>query len=417
MKTYALFLTLALAALPATARHTIKQPTVKSLEVMVNYDWIAQPVLQLRSSDVMNISFDELSHDVHRYIYWLEPCNPDWTPFEGLFESDWLEGFNKLPIEDYEQSINTNVLYTHYSFQLPNDQCRMKLSGNYRLHVTDECCDNEEALVVELRVVEPLMNVGIGVTTNTDVDFNNSHQQLSMTVKFNGVRVTNPAEQLQTFVMQNGREDNMRWQPKPTYTTATSLSWEHSRELIFEAGNEYHKFEVLDPSHTTMGLAFVTWDEAERRFHAVPVPCEPRRSYIYDEDADGAFLLRNSDNIEAATTSEYVWVHYAIKPDRVYDHARVFLDGRWAIDDSGDDNYTMAYDPETGTYQTKVLQKLGYYNYQILMADLDGTTHRMPEEGSFYQTENRYQALVYFKGTGERAWRLVGYQEKLFRTQ
>ena len=88
MKTYALFLTLALAALPATARHTIKQPTVKSLEVMVNYDWIAQPVLQLRSSDVMNISFDELSHDVHRYIYWLEPCNPDWTPFEGLFESD-----------------------------------------------------------------------------------------------------------------------------------------------------------------------------------------------------------------------------------------------------------------------------------------------------------------------------------------
>ena len=57
------------------------------------------------------------------------------------------------------------------------------------------------------------------------------------------------------------------------------------------------------------------------------------------------------------------------------------------------------------------MQKLGYYNYQFLMADLDGTTHRMPEEGSFFQTENRYEAFVYYRGTGERSWRLVGFNE------
>jgi hypothetical protein len=39
----------------------------------------------------------------------------------------------------------------------------------------------------------------------------------------------------------------------------------------------------------------------------------------------------------------------------------------------------------------------------------------MPEEGSFYQTENRYQALVYYKGIGQRTWRLVGFQQVTFR--
>ena len=56
-----------------------------------------------------------------------------------------------------------------------------------------------------------------------------------------------------------------------------------------------------------------------------------------------------------------------------------------------------------------VLQKQGYYNYQYLMRDADGTVRPVPEEGSFFQTENRYQALVYYKGSGDRTWRLVGY--------
>lgn len=395
----------------ALAGHTITSPQVKSLEVVCNDDFTAMPVLTLGSADVLHIGFDELSHNYQRFIYRLEPCNPDWTPVEGLFESDWLEGFNDQPIENYENSLNTNVMYTHYSFDFPNRQTRPRMSGNYRLYILDE--DEEEAACVELRVVEPLMNVGIGATTNTDIDFQQSHQQVSMTVNFNNVRVTYPDEQLQTFVMQNGREDNMKVNVKPNFITPTSLRWEHNRQLIFEAGNEYHKFEVLDPSHTTMGLAYVTWDEEERRYHAIPYPCTPQRSYLYDEDANGAFLLRNSDNYEAERTSEYVFVHYRLSDTPYYDDARLFIDGRWTTEDP--DTYTMTYNDEERCYEATVLQKLGYYNYQILMQDMDGTTHRVPQEGSFYQTENQYQAFVYYKGIGERHWRLVGAQEITFR--
>ena len=396
------------------ARHRILSPQVKSLAVTVNDEWMQLvPVMTLGAGDRMRVSFDELSHVYHRYVCVVEHCEPDWQPTEGLFESDWLVGINRVPIEEYENSINTNVLYTHYEITLPNEQMRLKMSGNYRMHVLDEDEGDEEVLCVEFRVVEPIVNVGLSVTTNTDVDLNDSHQQVSMTVNYNQLRVTNIDEQIQTIVMQNGSEYNMRVNPRPNYITQKGLQWEHNRELIFEAGNEFHKFEVLDPNHTTMGLAHVSWNQDERRYHVMPFPCEPQRNYIYDQDADGAFLLRNSDNYESERTSEYVYVHYKFFTTAPYDDARILIDGAWTTEPR--ENYVMTYDESEGAYNAVVLQKLGYYNYQLLLEDADGRTRRLPEEGSFYQAENRYEAMVYYRGIGERTWRLVGFQEVVGR--
>ena len=407
-----ILLALLMVSLTTNAWHNVKMPTIKSLQVILNDDFEALPILQLKGQDVLHISFDELSHNYQRFTYHIEPCNPDWTPTEGLFDTDWLEGLNDQPIDDYDNSINTTVLYTHYTFDFPNEHTNVRMSGNYRLHiVNDETQD--DAAIVEFRVFEPITNVGLGVTTNTDIDLNDSHQQVKMTVKLNGLRITRLDEELQTFVMQNGREDNMKVNVRPNYITPQSLQWEHNKYLIFDAGNEYHKFEVLDPRHISMGLAEALWDATTSTWHAVPYPCEERRSYIYDEDVNGAFLLRNSDNYDAEHTSEYVYVHYFLKPLREYTDAHIIVNGRWATEPL--DQYIMNYDEADHLYKLTVLQKLGHYNYQLLLMDFDGTTHTLPEEGSFFETENRYQALVYYKATGERNWRLVGFQEITYK--
>ena len=390
----------------ASGRSTIFNSQVKTLQVIVNGDWMSPPVMQLRG-DVLHIGFDELSHTYHRYIYKLEHCEADWTPSEGLFESDWLEGFNGNPIEDYENSLNTTVLYTHYTLQIPNRQCRLKMSGNYRLHIYDEDNGDEEVLVVEFCVVEPLMDVGLGVTTNTDIGLNTRYQQVSMTVNYNGISVTNEDIQISTVVMQNGREDNMRRNVPYNYSTNKGLKWEHNRQLIFEGGNEYHKFETLALSHATMGIDRMAWDG--QNYQAYPFVNEPRRNYVYDEDADGAFIVRNSDNFEIDRTCDYVYVNYKLQPANYYQDADIIVDGSWTTEQR--DYYRMTYDENDHSYNASILQKQGYYNYQYLMRDMDGTTHVVPEEGSFYETENRYQALVYYKGITERTWRLVGYQQ------
>ena len=373
------------------AENRTYKPEVKSLQAVVNQDWLSPAVMKLKGDDVLNIGFDELSHDYHRYVYRLERCEADWTTSEELFESDWLEGFNNNVIDDYVRSINTTVPYTHYKLQIPNDRCRVKLSGNYRLHIAEDGTD-EDIATVEFMVTEQSMVLSMAVTTNTDIDLNETHQQVSFGLKYGQLLVTSPQDQIQTVVMQNAREDNWRRNVRPSDVSQNGLEWQHRRALIFDGGNEYRKFEILDPSHPTLGIEHVNWDG--RNYHAQPYISEPRLNYLFDKDANGAFYIRNSDNFENDFGSDYVWVDYRLKAPQLTEKA---------------DTYLMDYDEAQDLYTASILQKLGYYSYQYLWVKDDGTTHPLPSEGNFYETENRYQILIYYKGTGERTWRLTAY--------
>ena len=388
-----------LLPLAAQAENRINQTNIKTLVTMVNQNWLNAPVMRLHSDDVLTVEFDELSHDYHRYVYRLEHCEADWTPSEELFESDWLSGFNGNPIEDYAHSINTIVPYTHYQLQLPNDRCQLLMSGNYRLYILDEDDDNREVLVTEFMVTEQSMRLSLSSTPNTDIDTRVSHQQVAMALDYGSLPVTNPDTQIYAVVMQNHQQRNMRQGIKPNITTRNGLEWSHNRELIFDAGNEYRKFEVLDVSHPTMGIDHITWDG--ENYQAYTFVDAPRPNYLYDEDANGAFCIRNSDYREVSTTGEYVWVNYRL---RVPHQGPIFISGRFATATGGDD-YMLYYDPVNQLYTASILQKQGYYNYQYTTAD----GQQLPSEGNYYQTKNQYQALVYYKGTTDRTWRLSAF--------
>ena len=394
---------LLLAVLPAAGFHKVYDPQVKSLQAVVNQNWQSLPVMKLNSADRLHVGFDELSHDYHRYICHIERCEADWTSATEVFETDWLGGFNDLIIDDYEQSINTTVPYTHYRFTLPNDQCYLKMSGNYRLHIQEDGSD-EDVSTVEFMVTEQSMQLSMSATTNTDTDTNGRHQQVSMSIGYMNHSVIRPDEQIQTVVMQNGREDNCRRNVRPAFINQNGQEWSHAIELIFDAGNEYRKYEVLDPSHPTMGIDYIRWDG--KYYQVFPFVNEPRPNYLYDEDADGAFYIRNSDNRENDIISDYVWVNYRLKSDPVSD-GHIVIDGMWTTE--ADNTYRLSYDETTGMYTAAILQKQGYYSYQYLWEDDYGARHTLPSEGNFYQTENRYQAFIYFKEMGGRTWRLTAF--------
>ncbi len=396
-----LFLSILLALpLSAFAESRINDPDVKSLQVVVNDNWLAPAIMRLDSHDVLTVSFDELSHDYHRYIYKLEHCEADWTPSEGIFESDWLSGFNGNTIDDYQHSTNTIIPYTHYQLQLPNARCSLKISGNYRLHVLDEDDDNREVLVAEFMVTEQKMKLSMSATGNTDVDTRQSHQQVSMQLDYGTLPVTNPDEQIYAVVMQNNQERSIRRGVKPNITTFKGLEWSHNLQLAFDAGNEYRKFEILDVSHPTMGIDHIMWDGDN--YQAYPFVDEPRPNYLYDEDANGSFCIRNSDNRENDTQSEYVWVNYRLHSDI---GQQIYISGRWTTE--GADTYRMLYDPANHLYTACILQKQGYYSYQYLC----DKEKQLPSEGSYYQTENHYQGLIYYKGTSDRTWRLIAFHD------
>lgn len=398
---------LLLILLPTTlmAGNRIIDPHIKSLQIVVNQDWLSPAIMQLYGNDVLHVSFDELSHDYHRYIYTLEHCESDWTVSEELFETDWLEGFNNNIIEEFHHSINTTVSYTHYQFTIPNEKCRLKLSGNYRIHVIDEDME-EEILTIEFMVTEQAMVITTDISTNTDIDTNECHQQVAFSLNYGHLSVTNPQEQVQTVVMQNSREDNWRRNIPPNAICQNGEKWMHKKELIFDAGNEYRKFEILDPSHPTMGIDHIVWDGDY--YQAYPFVDEPRPNYIYDEDANGSFYIRNSDNTDNEITSDYVWVNYRLKSPYI-SKGNIVINGRWTTELPK--TYLMKYDEHNKLYTCSILQKQGYYSYQYLLISDEGISSPLPSEGNYYQTENHYQILVYYKETGGRTWRLVSYSQ------
>lgn len=387
-------------------RNEIKSDRIATLQVVAGDDWLSPPVITLGGEDAITISFDDMTHEYHRYAYRIEHCEADWTTSDALFTSDYCEGFNDgNTIENVKNSINTNILYTHYRLKIPNERCNIKMSGNYRVTIYDDNT-SEEVATACFMVVDQRVGLQLEATTNTDIDTNGAHQQIEMKINYAGLRVNNPRQEIKTVVMQNGRWDNAVINAEPQYIMADGLQWTHNKQLIFNGGNEYRKFETLDVSQATMGLESVKWDGKD--YHAYVWTDEPRNSYVYDEDANGAFYVRNSDNIENDYISEYVYVHFALKTPPTDND--IYINGVWT-NDQFLPKYRMIYNPQNGLYENVLLLKQGYYSYNYLVKNVDGSFSPLQSEGNFCYTENKYQCLVYYKAAGDRTDTLVGYRQ------
>nr|WP_317170244.1 hypothetical protein [Winogradskyella eckloniae] len=59
-----------------------------------------------------------------------------------------------------------------------------------------------------------------------------------------------------------------------------------------------------------------------------------------------------------------------------------------------------------------MLLKQGFYNYKYVLVDKEsGAIDEGAISGNFWQTENNYKVLVYYRDLGARFDRLVGYGE------
>lgn len=407
---------LTLASSPMMAqRSEIYSQNIATLQVVAGTDWQSMPVTQL-GGNAIHIDFDEMSHAYHRLSYRIIHCDADWQESQDIFESDYLQGFNgELLIDDTEQSINTNHLYTHYHLSIPNENVRLTMSGNYKVIVYDgdaepestdpNSTDGKAILSACFMVVDPKVNIAMRYDSNTDIDVNRSHQQVSMTLSHPNLRITAPAQQIKTVVLQNGRWDNAVFNPKPDYISADGLSWLHCKQLIFPAGNVYRKFELLDLDHPTMGIDEIRWDG--KQYHAFVVADEPRPSYVHDVSAQGAYYVRNSDNSDNTYTCDYALVHFTLKAPK--QASEVYINGDWT-QDRFLPQYLMRYNEADKSYHASILLKQGYYSYQYLQLKEDDSTQQLASEGSFFQTTNKYDVLVYYRGTGDRADRLVGWK-------
>jgi hypothetical protein len=423
----ALLSSIALCGTLRAQQTTLLSPYVRTVRLIANNDYTQPAIVRQATEEVVELSFDHLSHAYHRLRYRIAHCNVDGT-LSDLATSDFLDGFEDNPIEEYTPSVNTTLPYTHYRLQIPNEQLRLRLSGNYRLTVYDEDAADEPLFLTYFRVLEQQVSVAAQVSSDTDIDRNRSHQQVSFTIGHPNYLIRHPESELRVLVYQNRRTDNVVTELKPTYIGNNQLRYEHIPALIFPAGNEYRRFETVSLRHLSRGVEQMQY--IEPYYHATLRTDLPRtQNYIYDQDQDGRFLIRAVDAVESSDTeADYLLTHFTLRLPAPLAVGAVHLQGDFTHGFT--DENRLSYDAQKDLYECTLLLKQGAYNYQYLLvvpeqsavgstSPVAGSTpplagNTLPVEGNFFQTENEYLILVYHRPFGERYDRLIGMQRLLF---
>lgn len=381
---------------------------VHTLRVLTDGDFRKLPIIDMQGNAQLEISFDYISDEQPWLSYYIVHCDAQWQE-DDLGEMDFMEGFMPVHVGNCEPSFNTLTQYWHYSVSFPNEDVNLLVSGNYAIvfHLDNE--PEEEVAIATFSVSEQMAFANADVSANTDIDFQSSHQQLTLGVSWSKAQMPNlnPLEDLLIVVQQNRRRDNQRLISKPSRMTADRAYYEHNRDLIFEAGNSWRRFEYTDVHYPGMGIDHVEFHSPDYCVFLIPDQKRSDIHYRYDQDQHGRYLIRALRVSDKDTEAEYFRALFTLDASPSLLKQGVYLMG----DLTGlqaNDNSRMEYDFEAGVFYKELLLKQGHYNYMYMTAQGEKLTTSIIE-GNKYETANEYEILIYYRPFGSRYDRLIGF--------
>lgn len=388
-------------------RTQIFSPTIKSLQYKVGGEVYQLPVMELDSELSMEIRFDEMSHETHAYSYRVIHCNADWTPSD-LNTNEYLEGYTQGDITDYERSVSTHYLYTHYRTEIPNNDMRFRISGNYVWLLYEDNQFDQPLAQLCFSVVEPRVQISSTLRSNTDVELSRRFQQIDFEVMMSGYEVRDPSSEIKAVVRQNNRFDNEVRNIKPSFISGNTLSFVNNKALIFEGGNEYHSFDVSSVYAAGRGVDRIRFKDPGNEAY-LTIDQIQKRSYVHEPDLNGRFIINNQEAYrDVHTESDYLQVHFYLKAPQPFFDGIVYIGGELNYN-RPDDKVRMQYDNNEMAYRHTMLLKQGGYNYQYWFIPKGGTKASVERiDGSYWQAENEYSIYIYHRAWGERYDRLVG---------
>lgn len=358
-------------------------------------------------NNTLEISFDEMSHDVHFYTYTVCHLNADGNP-SALLSSEYLSGFTTMDITDYQHSINTQRDYTHYRFNFPNEDMQLLASGLYALHIYEDGDRDKTIAWVPFAVVDPKVTIDANAHSKTIKELNGHYQQVDIDVSMTDLVLRDPQE-FTLVVRQNGRTDNAAILRQPTFVESKRLRYINHPSLVFEGGNEYRHFDAYSAYYAGTGIERIVYDN--RDYHVLLFPDEPREGvYMHEYDVDGQYRVNAERTSDPDTEAEYMWVHWLFVCEQPWFDGAVYVCGD-LFDNEMSLRNRMQYDTEQGAYYLTSLVKQGGYDYQYrFLPKGERAASTLRTDGAYWQTQNEYTIYVFYRPFGARADQLVGLQ-------
>lgn len=370
---------------------------------------LSWPYYELNSDSKLSLNFDDLKEDPRDFEYTIVHCDQNWKKSD-LFFSDYIDGFERNPLDNYDLSVNTFVPYTHYNLTLPNENIEFRISGNYAVLVfaTDE--PKIPVLIRRFMVIENEISINAEVKQPVLGLYKTLGQDVRFSLKTDAMEFNNIFEDLNVCVVQNYQWETAQCNIQPDFVNNDEVVFHRDDQAVFKAINEYRILNIRNLKFTNERVAKIQFEKPDYFVTLYPDKDNQFMQYLDREDFNGRFFISNRDGWEetAAFDADYVHVlfrvpaRYNLMPETVHIYGEMT---DWRVDEST----KMLYDETTGMYEKELLIKQGAYSYRYVLKKGETIDH-MRFEGSHWETENDYMIIVYFRDVRLGADRIIGFQ-------
>ncbi|PHN99781.1 DUF5103 domain-containing protein, partial [Rhodobacteraceae bacterium 4F10] len=252
--------------------------------------------------------------------------------------------------------------------------------------------------------------VGVAAFRSRNAATTNQQQTVQFSVNHPGLQINTPSQEINVTLFQNHNWNTAITNLQPIFIKPQQLLYNHTVRTNFWGGNEFLNFDTKFIRNSSLNVARV---ERKNLYHSYLYTDEPRNDkiYTYNPDINGQFVVRtterdvvdNRDNTEA----DYSLVHFSLEAFEPYENKEVFVYGAFNNYELSEEN-KMTYDSSQKIYKATLPFKQGFYNYNYATLDNNKNVDLHEVDGSFYQTENEYTVIVYYKPFGEIYDRVIG---------
>lgn len=397
----------------AQREEKIFQPYIHTVKLYKAGDPLSFPVLQLGSGDALELHFDDLDRSIKQYYYSFQLCNADWTP-SVLSTFDYTKGFQNVRITNYRSSSIALTNYTHYQAAVPDRNSYPTRSGNYLLKVFLNGDTTKLQFVKRFVVVDPKSKIAAQVQQPFNAQWFKTHQKLQLAVNVDSKLQIFSPQDVRLVVLQNFNWQTALYLNSPTIYRGNYYEYSDESITAMPALREWRWIDLRSYRLKSDRMQDLDSKSDVPSVNIKPDPPRNGQSYIYYQDFDGRYTMETLENNNPFWQGDYGNVRFSFFPpgNRPFEGQDVYLFGE-LTNYSRDTASKMVFNTDRGAYEKTLFLKQGYYNYMYATwpTGKSGYPDMSQTEGNYWNTENNYIVLVYYKSFGGRADELIGYTQ------
>ncbi len=386
----------------------VYKPNIKCVRFHPYGNQEGLPVYNLNSTDQLELNFDDLDGNIKSYYYTFQLCDYNWTPVD-ISPFLYIKGFTQQRIATNRYSSIALTRYTHYQAMLPDRNTTITMSGNYLLKIFLDADTSKLAFTRRLLVLEPKAAIAAKVVQPLTPQWFRSHQKIMFSANITGLNTFSAAQQVKVVVLQNNRWDNAQKDIPPTFVRGSTLEYNTENYGIFAGGKEWRWLDLRSFRLQSDRVDHADYKKTSTDIFLKNDADRSGEKYTYYRDLNGMFMVITYESINPYWQGDFATVHFSLAAPggQPYANKDVYLAGQFT-DYAFNDKTKMVFNAEKGVYECSAFLKQGYYNYTYIAVDKINTAQKTELEGSYWETENNYTILMYYKAFNDRADRLIG---------